>query len=290
MATKSVDLTIESHYSVWNGVANLLNSSHAIYWGVCPTFAFVILCVIFRAFNFNEKTKAGTLQADFFSYEAVCLVCVSYLSFYGWSIWLGYTGDINELHSKGAYVDSGLVINHVVAPMFFYQLFNFGACLYIKDFRDFPGLAHHAIAAVSALFSAGPFWVYYAVYYFGCSEISSVPLVFVEIFSKFPTYRHFFPNVNFYCRVMFASLFIVVRVIYFPILGISYWVDSARLLIRGEVHSYFVFCFCVFAQIFMTGLQLFWGNKMLGFVNKSFSAARINSSADLESKSNLFIK
>lgn len=176
---------------------------------------------------------------------------------------------------KGAYEESIFVKNNILIPMLAYQWWNFCGGLYLPEFGDFASLAHHVVTMGIAYFSiSGPVWQYYAVYFLGCSEVSTVPLTIVDIFAKFPRLCERFPTVNSVSRLLFAFLFLVSRVIYFPILDYSFWMDNYELHQSGKVRQYLPIVFFLVANIFMTGLQFFWGSKMLGFVNKTIKGPK----------------
>jgi hypothetical protein len=175
----------------------------------------------------------------------------------------------------GAYAESLYVRDKLLIPMLAYQTWNFAVGLYLKEFGDLPSLAHHIVTMGISYFSMdGPVWQYYAVYFLGCSEVSTVPLTVVDIFAKFPRYQDKFPMVNTVCRLLFAGLFLGSRVIYFPILDYHFWTDNYNLHISGGVQNYFPVIYFLVANVFMTGLQFFWGLKMLGFIQNTISGPK----------------
>lgn len=172
----------------------------------------------------------------------------------------------------GAYSESIFVRDTVLIPMLAYQSWNLCVGLYLPEFGDAASLAHHAVTiGISYFCINGPVWQYYAVYFLGCSEVSTVPLTIVDIFAKFPRYIDTIPYLNTVSRLLFAGLFLLSRVIYFPILDYYFWTDSYNLHMRGGVRNYFPLVFFLVSNVFMTGLQFFWGAKMLGFVQNTMS-------------------
>lgn len=156
--------------------------------------------------------------------------------------------------------------------MFAYQSWNFIAGLYLPEFGDAASLAHHAVTVCISFFCVdGPVFQYYAVYFLGCSEVSTVPLTVVDIFAKFPRYQEKFPLLNTVCRLLFAALFVLSRVIYFPILDYHFWRHCYSMHYNNEIRQYTPVLFFLIANIFMTGLQFFWGAKMAGFVSNSIN-------------------
>lgn len=144
--------------------------------------------------------------------------------------------------------------------------------LYLPEFGDLPSLAHHAVTmGISYLCITGPVFQYYAVYFLGCSEVSTVPLTIVDIFAKFPRYQERCAWLNTVSRLLFAVLFLISRVIYFPVLDYYFWTHSYQLHQGGVIRQYGPVAFFLIANVFMTGLQFFWGGKMLGFISNTIA-------------------
>mmetsp|Transcript_13172 Transcript_13172/g.21512 ORF Transcript_13172/g.21512 Transcript_13172/m.21512 type:complete len:192 (-) Transcript_13172:197-772(-) len=130
-----------------------------------------------------------------------------------------------------------------------------------------------------------PFWSYhdnllqyYSIFFFGVSEVSSVFLTFVEFFKEFPRLRNpainpYLTQVNEISRIMFAALFISIRVVYWPYISMQFWGDSLDALSRGRGYS-FQLIFTMMANIGLTLLQFHWGSMIVRQIHrKLFSAS-----------------
>lgn len=124
---------------------------------------------------------------------------------------------------------------------------------------------------------------YYGIFYLGCSEVSTIPLVFLDLAKFFPPqpdtpFEHF---VNGLCGPAFAVTFTFYRVIQWWIVGYQMFSDifavvkdgSANKLRPGRNHVLYVM---MALNLLLGLLQLYWFQiilgeavKVLGFENAS---------------------
>lgn len=240
-------------------------------WFISLPVAFVCVSLCLRIGGMRGKTKLGSAEADVMSFELVAAVSLVHLAYHGVGIWFQFFGDLQAVVDGGVYTESTVIRDSILIPMLAYQSWNLAAGLYLKEFGDFPSLAHHAVTIGISYFTiTGPVFHYYAVYFLGVSEVSTIPLTFpVDIFAKFPRYQEQFPMLNTVGRLLFATLFMITRVIYFPILDYFFWTECYQLYMSAGIREYFPVVFFLVANIFMTGLQFFWGAKMFGFITNT---------------------
>lgn len=101
----------------------------------------------------------------------------------------------------------------------------------LKEHVDILMHIHHAAMLLMASISLGilspdkiPIAARYAPFFFGVIELSSIPLVFVDIFhphkhpewNAFAKQHTFLTQLNEISRILFAVLYISLRMIYFP--------------------------------------------------------------------------
>lgn len=240
------------------------------FWVLSIPIAFVCLNACLRKCGISGRTKKGSMEADVLSYDIICFAIISYLTGWGWAIWYGYGGEIHRLYEGGTFAASSVVQDRLLTPMACFQLYNFVACVYIAEFRDYLVWAHHLITMTIACFSMSPCWQYYAVFFFGCTETSTLPLIVVEVFKLIPRYRDRFPATNAVCRVAFAASFLVVRLVWLPMVCFQFFVACYSMLpsVSGLLYAAFVFYLSV--DVFMVGLQYYWGFGIVKFLFSSF--------------------
>jgi hypothetical protein len=264
-------------YRFEDAFISLINDPLAFKWFVAIPAMLGGLSIGFRVVGFNAKTKDGSHGADVMSYEIVACLACCYLTYYGAVMWFGFDGDVAELAKDKIYGQSEYMRMHILIPMFFYQLWNFISCLIMKEFRDATGLVHHVVTMGIAYTAMAPAFQYYGSYFCGVCELSTIFLTFVDLFTKFPEYRTKYASFNSACRTLFAVSFIITRCLYFPYLSLDFWIEVIAMLRSGHptVHSKFTLGYMMVGNIFLTGLQLFWGTKMLGFLLKTFNPPKV---------------
>ena len=126
-------------------------------------------------------------------------------------------------------------------------------------------LLHHlVIGMISYLVYSRQAFQFYAPIFMGVTELSSLPLAFLDLFKQFPTLRAAFPVANENVRIVFAVLFLFCRGFYWPFVSISFWRSALDALAAGDptVSAGVVYVFLV-CNIMMTGLQWYWTSIIL---------------------------
>merc|ERR1719217_1399419 len=100
-------------------------------------------------------------------------------------------------------------------------------------------MMHHVAMCVTAFLALSPLGLFYATFFAGLAEVSSVPLVFVDLFhpKHFADLLKFSPRLdsfNMGCRVCFALLFMIFRAVWWPLVMLLYILpDGIAMLGRG---------------------------------------------------------
>lgn len=260
-----------------------------IAWGILVPAIYFSQIILFRALNlWPEKTRKGSRGSDIMAFETTAGFCVTYLAIVGIIGWFRLFPDVldfSEIDSDYFYGRSRFVEDHMIAPMISYQFFNFLLCWVNADLRDPAMIGHHLVTGSLAYFGLHPYLHAEGLFFFGFAEITNVPLTFVDIFKYFPALKERFSLVNEISRVIFALLFIIIRLIIWPYISFQFNVKSYHLIASGKAHSNFVVGFFMFANLFLTFLQFFWGSKIFGFLFKS-NKDKKKSTKDGSDKSN----
>ena len=154
--------------------------------------------------------------------------------------------------------------------MLAYQLYNIICACTIADLRTPAFIGHHAMTALLSYFTLAPFVHYYALFFIGIAEATNFPLTFVDATKAFKSLRGAFPCANQFFRIAFALSFFAVRMIWWPIVSLDFWRLSLAALREGTAHSTFVVGTFLVGNVFLTGLQFFWGFRLVKFVQRSF--------------------
>uniref|UniRef100_A0A7S4K0C2 TLC domain-containing protein n=1 Tax=Prymnesium polylepis TaxID=72548 RepID=A0A7S4K0C2_9EUKA len=129
--------------------------------------------------------------------------------------------------------------------------------------KHYEMIGHHvvtlALAVMGGVFS---YLDHQAVFFFGFSELSSIPLSVVDLMKQYPGLPSRYPQLHELSRTLFAVSFLAVRVLYWPIVSYRFWADSLPQLGAGFVPMYVAYSYLV-SNILLTGLQFFWGSLIL---------------------------
>jgi hypothetical protein len=113
------------------------------------------------------------------------------------------------------------------AGIFVFQVWDFFASLSIPEHRTAVFLTHHVLSAITAWFSLEyQLLHHYAIFFGGCSEISTIFLVFCDFDVYFPASRgSIWGTFIFLCQLGFTLSFLYYRVIFWWVESIQIWKD-----------------------------------------------------------------
>ena len=127
--------------------------------------------------------------------------------------------------------------------------------------------AHHVVTLSLCFVSVAPYAHYYAFFFFGIANLSSVPLAIFSLCDVLRSRYGRFEASYYFFRSLFGVSFLVVRCAVWPIMSAYFWVDTLAAFQDGTVHSTFATCFLLASNVFLTGLQFMWGRKVVrGFL------------------------
>lgn len=124
---------------------------------------------------------------------------------------------------------------------------------------------HHSLVLILANFGLMYdentwFMLYYGVFFFGVSELSSIPLGFVDMFRGNKQLAEAYPKLNDNFRTAFALAFLSVRIAYWPFVMYDFCANFFPRL--GEMRWAPAFAFGATAVI-LTLLQWLWGGLII---------------------------
>jgi len=161
-------------------------------------------------------------------------------------------------------LDSCVQLSH---RTFAYEIFNTMAAIVIPEYRTGEFLGHHILTAIIAKYSQTEGPDFYGYFFFGVASVSTLMLVFVDIFRHGPAYlRDTFPGVNKVFQVLFAVIFLSVRAFTWPLVSLVFWHDTIHIIrYPPESRSPFVpyLFILLFSNTFLSGLQLLWAKRIV---------------------------
>jgi len=246
-------------------------------------------------------------RAGFTAHLIVTLPVLTYLTWEGLYLWLYY--DESPDHRDrllGEHAHSQHLTEFVVGMM---MIWDIPTSFLTRELRNPAMIMHHIAmfmtgAVASGCISGGqPLMAYYASFYFGAIELSSLPLLVVDIFH--PKHKDWnayltrdgspkwLASANEVARVSFAVLFILVRTLWFPyvsVFGVLYDViklrrdegqrrvaeeegDPDATTLSAPVPQDVMVGLYVMASlnIFFSCLQMYWGRLIFKQIVKALS-------------------
>lgn len=228
----------------------------AILGGLCLVHAIAFLIVPSVRKDFS---KTPHLAAHFVA------TLVGFLAFaaQGTSLWLATPYLNNEPcvtdHIAGQCAEGARLAHAMMA----FQTYEVLLALWVPKLRGPSGdmLVHHLATLTLATLGAGYGYLHHlAPFFFGLTELSSVPLAFMDLFKFYPSLKNAMPVTNENVRTAFVVIFIPIRIVYWPYICSEFWKDSVAELQSDTPRqpAALVLTFLV-ANVLLTGLQFFWG-------------------------------
>ena len=239
------------------------SNKHFIAWAIgIPTLHLCATLGLRVAGLFPERSKKGCRGSDIVAFSIVASLLVTYVTIAG-TVGFFNLGNVvdnaNNLFVDKFYAQSYYVENFLVYPMFSYQVWNLVCCLILADFRTPDAIGHHIVTGCLGYFGIAPFAQYYALFYFGVAEVSSIPLTLLDIFKFLPDVARKYPALQNSVKATFAVTFFIVRIFVWPFVSYELFFGCVDLFQKGTAHSNFVVGFFLFANMFLTFLQFYWG-------------------------------
>ncbi len=196
------------------------------------------------------------------AYEYVCIFATLYLTAIGCLAWTFQSeADTKNLLQDHHYGRSFFVENYLCVPVFAYQVWNLGNWFLPGSAYGPEFLMHHLTAATLAYLNTYPYLQYYAIFFSGLSEFSTVFMcIFSIIENSSSKIQRRYADLTMISKGLFAVTFLIFRVVLWSGHTLRYWNDTLDLLSRPEeIISKFSVYFFLAASVFLTGLQFIWG-------------------------------
>ena len=222
-----------------------------------------------------DANGGGCRRPDLIAFNAVSLlsmVVMSSIGIYNWH----FTSKMKQLASKQhatpedrlfGYLPASNYLNVVI---FCHQFWDFGVSLTIPEHVDGIFLMHHLLALLTAYCSLEYQMVsYYSIFYGGCSEFSSIFLIFLDKNQVIPiqpgSMRETWVMI---CQVLFFFTFSYYRIYGWIANSVPLWRDCEHVIRSGSIETHRpgkAYFLRVFQGMDFTlgALQCFWYYKIL---------------------------
>jgi hypothetical protein len=217
--------------------------------------SWMILSFLFRRVDaFREKPKGS-------AHQFVVFVPFAFLAVQGTHLWLFDARFRDDFQHDKIYGNNQDAVNFVMM-MFAFQIWDFVTTLVSKELRAAQHLVHHGATSALALSGLlnGPhgFLMYYAAFFFGVSEISSLFLAGVDLFRMNKQLGSRYPKINEAMRICFALTFLLIRCIYWPVVSVDFWINALKSDAPQPLLGIWLA-----ANICLTMLQFYWGSLII---------------------------
>eukprot|EP00555_Chaetoceros_dichaeta_P003927 CAMPEP_0198252236 /NCGR_PEP_ID=MMETSP1447-20131203/2774_1 /TAXON_ID=420782 /ORGANISM="Chaetoceros dichaeta, Strain CCMP1751" /LENGTH=256 /DNA_ID=CAMNT_0043937415 /DNA_START=43 /DNA_END=813 /DNA_ORIENTATION=+ len=149
---------------------------------------------------------------------------------------------------------------------FAYEIYNTLSALIMPEYRTGEFLGHHILTMTIAKFAQTQGPDFYGFFYLGIAALSSLFLVFVDIFRHGPNIlRDTFPVFNKIVQVSFAVSFITVRAVTWPFVSLAFWHDTIEIIRHppenGGPWKPYLFMLLL-SNTFLGLLQIMWAKRI----------------------------
>jgi hypothetical protein len=255
-----------------------------------------LVAQIFFAFVLAKVLPAGPWSElpGLTAHQIVCLPLMIYLAYQGFHVWFTQQDELYAQGMEGRIFGVSPAGADIAAWVWGMMLFWDIPCSFVVPaLQDTLMLAHHVgmmfvAGVVTGVFSNGhPIGSYYAAFYFGMIEFSSIFLAIVDLFHPKNKAWHTWleqskstaatvaRNVNEVIRPLFALSYLAMRCGLFPYVMFTtclsdFWKASMLTTFeeRHGISHYTLLLVCIICLGF-TMLQLYWGTLVLRQVAKA---------------------
>jgi alpha-galactosidase len=136
-------------------------------------------------------------------------------------------------------------------------------------------LAHHSttvsLCMLCLLNRHYGFLMYYAPFFLGVAEISSVPHAIMDLFRFSEPLREAYPRTNANIRVTFAALFLLIRCCYWPWVCLDFWTSMLQ-----SATSVWMQALWLSGNGALTALQFYWGSIIVRTLTKMTRTCKVD--------------
>jgi hypothetical protein len=116
------------------------------------------------------------------------------------------------------------------------------------------------------------FLMYYAPFFLGVSEISSVPFAMMDLFRYSAPLKEAYPRANTNVRVAFATLFLLIRCCYWPWVCLDFWTSMLR-----SATPLWLQIIWLSMNVCLTALQFYWASIIIRALLKMMHSYKVDS-------------
>jgi len=213
--------------------------------------------------NFEDSCS----RPDILAFEFICISGFIYLAILSVPLWYGSGAVHNTLPATPegrlyGYLEES---NEIASVFFALQVWDFLVSPFIPEFFTVIFMTHHFLAALVGWFCLEyQFLHYYAFFFLGLSEMSSIPLVVITVSETFPpTPNTFYSMLCNVAQPCFVVLFAYYRVFQWGKVSYMLWSDSYYVLSNGVAEKFrpgksYILYITLLINILLSLMQIYW--------------------------------
>jgi len=237
----------------------------------------LLLQVVLYGLCLLVPSKKVVAKAGLVAHQLCLIIPFLYSSYLGFKLFVFEEDATVAALGAGTYADriygNSAICWHMNRYFLGFQVYDLIATLFVPSLCKFEHILHHTLSMLTALAgTSGPMMQWYAPFYFGFVEVSSVPLAFVDLFRAVPPAPGgVLSACNELVRVAFALSFLPIRCYIFPRQLLVYvYPDAYAAYMANDVRGPIALSWFVISGTMLSALQLFWGFKIVRVLIKQF--------------------
>jgi len=237
---------------VMNDSSSVIFSVLAVKVGLGCLLAQCVLYVVFK--SGMPKGSTWSTAPSYTAHQVIVLPLMINLVLHGTAEWFFSNEKQHDSTAEQRIVQGSCFSDLIVGIM----VWDIPVTLLTPQLRNLPMMLHHVAMLVTASLSLGVWsdgkglFGYYAPFFFGISEISTLPLVVMDLM----TYKGLASPA--WLGPLFAFLFLTVRAIYFPYVSVTRVLPDIKEVTSKGIYPKALHAMAVLNVLF-TLLQLYWG-------------------------------
>ena len=208
------------------------------------------------------RAEKGSLVADLYAYNILAMCYFGFVIYYGATAWFDGTAHATGKTASDRIYGFSQSFMPVTMMTAAYEVYNTLAVILLPEYRNAAFIGHHATTLYLSLHARTTadvhFLHFYGLFFFGVSNISSVPLTMIEFANLWGSAALLEAS-----QTLFALTFVLVRSLYWPLVSGQFWLDLLEVWNAGAVHSTLAMVTFLVANVGLTGLQLYWTTLIL---------------------------
>lgn len=230
----------------------------AIKVGIWCILAQCVLYLFFKCNGFNllPKSNVWSTMPSYTAHQVMVFPLMACLVWQGMAEWFLGTSEATTPQDR---LLQGSFFSEIVIGI---MLWDIPVTTLTPQLRNLPMTIHHVAMVVTAALSLGvwsdgaPLFGYYAPFFFGVTEVSTLPLIVMDLSKSYGL-----PSPE-WAGPLFAFLFLTVRAVYFPYVSITSVLPDIHKVAAKGIYRKALYVMTLLNMLF-TILQLYWGTLVV---------------------------